>query len=425
MKTNGLTLDQAPPITIPFKFFLTASMFSVAVGIIITIHGDAVFVSRWSPLVLGITHLLTVGFLAQVMIGAMMQLLPVLAGSPILAVKSISWLVHVSLLCGASMMASGFFVINYQVLSFGAILVVFSIALFLFVIVISLLKSGNYQNNVIPIGLGWLAIIPTVAIGLLMVLDLIGIVKVDNLSHLTEVHLSWGILGWVGIVVFATVNQLLPVFYITKESISNEARVIYIAIFSFLFLLTVGYLFDQSKNLQFPIQLVIAGLFVFMSYRVIQVLQNRKRKILDITLVFLWTGLASILFAAIAWLLLENELLVGVLLLGGVCTTVPIGIIYKVIPFLCWYHLQSFNIKQGKLSSGLPSMKHYIRDKEAKRHYAIHVTALILLVLATLKPEELARISGVVYCLSSGYFLKNLLSAISRFHKARQKLVLC
>ncbi|MEW8431864.1 MAG: hypothetical protein G8D61_19225, partial [gamma proteobacterium symbiont of Ctena orbiculata] len=82
MKTTGLSLEQAPPITIPFKFFLTASLFVLAVGLVLAVGADKVFLTRWSPLALGITHLVTLGFLAQVMTGAMIQLQPVLAGSP-------------------------------------------------------------------------------------------------------------------------------------------------------------------------------------------------------------------------------------------------------------------------------------------------------------------------------------------------------
>ncbi len=81
--TASLSLEQAPPISVPFRFFLTAPLFLLLASLLLMLEGAAVLMDRWSPLTLSMTHLFTLGVLGQVMMGAMLQMLPVLAGSPV------------------------------------------------------------------------------------------------------------------------------------------------------------------------------------------------------------------------------------------------------------------------------------------------------------------------------------------------------
>ena len=83
INTAGLSLEQAPPISIPFRFFLTAALFGFAASLLFFYIGPDLLVTRWSPLTLGFTHAFTLGVIAMVMCGAMTQMLPVLAGSPL------------------------------------------------------------------------------------------------------------------------------------------------------------------------------------------------------------------------------------------------------------------------------------------------------------------------------------------------------
>ena len=78
--TAGLSLEQAPPFSVPLRFFLTAPWFLVVAALLILWQGPAIFASRWHPATLALTHLLTLGFMAQVMLGALLQMLPVVVG---------------------------------------------------------------------------------------------------------------------------------------------------------------------------------------------------------------------------------------------------------------------------------------------------------------------------------------------------------
>ena len=73
---SGLSLDQAPPVSVPLRFFLTAPLFGIVASVLMLISGPEIFVNRWSPSMVALTHLLTLGFIFHTtMCLAMMRLI--------------------------------------------------------------------------------------------------------------------------------------------------------------------------------------------------------------------------------------------------------------------------------------------------------------------------------------------------------------
>jgi hypothetical protein len=101
MNSAGLSLEQAPPFGVPLRFFLTAPWFLVLAALLLSWQGPAVFASRWLPATLALTHLLTLGFMAQVMLGALLQMLPVVVGVVVPRLRLTAMLIHIPLTLGA------------------------------------------------------------------------------------------------------------------------------------------------------------------------------------------------------------------------------------------------------------------------------------------------------------------------------------
>jgi hypothetical protein len=72
----GVSLERGPPLTAPLKFLYTAPWFLCLAGMALMSAGPEALVTRWSPHLLAATHLLTLGFMMQAMLGALLQLLP-------------------------------------------------------------------------------------------------------------------------------------------------------------------------------------------------------------------------------------------------------------------------------------------------------------------------------------------------------------
>lgn len=100
--------DQSPPIAVPFRFFLAAPVFGILAGLLVLWRGEEVFLSRWTPAALALTHLLTVGFMLQAMLGALLQILPVLLGVSIARSNGLSRVVFVLTVSGALFLAAAF-----------------------------------------------------------------------------------------------------------------------------------------------------------------------------------------------------------------------------------------------------------------------------------------------------------------------------
>jgi len=80
---DGLSLEQAPPLSIPTFFFLLAPLFLGLAGVLLALQGSEILTSGWNLQTLGLTHLLTLGFLGMIMMGALFQMTPVVAGAPV------------------------------------------------------------------------------------------------------------------------------------------------------------------------------------------------------------------------------------------------------------------------------------------------------------------------------------------------------
>ena len=107
MALAGLSLKQTPPLSAPLRFFLTAPLFAFLAALLLLFSGPTALASRWSPALLAITHLLTLGFITMSMMAALLQMLPVLAGTPAKQPRLVAWLVHVPLSVGTLLLASG------------------------------------------------------------------------------------------------------------------------------------------------------------------------------------------------------------------------------------------------------------------------------------------------------------------------------
>ena len=83
MPTGGLSLDQAPPLSIPAAFFLTIPLGILTAGCILIVAGAAALSTPWAPQTLAFTHAGTLGVLAMGMVGALYQMTPVVAGEAV------------------------------------------------------------------------------------------------------------------------------------------------------------------------------------------------------------------------------------------------------------------------------------------------------------------------------------------------------
>ena len=101
MKLSGLSFSVMPPLTVPFRYFISAALLVMALAGFILCSGPDPWLSRWHPAMLTITHGFTLGFITTVMMGALLQLLPVVGGVGIPKVRLFGGLCHLLHICGS------------------------------------------------------------------------------------------------------------------------------------------------------------------------------------------------------------------------------------------------------------------------------------------------------------------------------------
>jgi hypothetical protein len=126
--------------------------------------------------------------------------------------------------------------------------------------------------------------------------------------------------------------------------------------------------------------------------------------------------MGSILAAAVAWWLQAPAELLGVLLLVGVGVGLPSGMLLKIVPFLCWFHLQSRQVALGRFEVRVPHMHLLIPDRLARWHPFLHGLSLALLVAAVRAPV-LARWGGLLLACSALWLFALIAGAAWRYRR--------
>lgn len=376
---SGLSLEQAPPIRVPFLFFLTAPLFGF---FSVFFFSDGA--SRWSSDVLAATHLWVLGFVLMMMIGALFQLIPVVIGVPFRNVKLYSLIIYFFLLIGLPFFIFGFY--KKEFLHLGVALILFALLLFLVLLSEALYKvKGSFESArvfkyaVVNFLLG-------ILLGVVLVLGHLGVIPLYR-PQVTNFHLLFLIMGWVGFVIIGVCYQIIPMFFVASTYPlwlrKSLAPALFIGFIAYGFEIYFKLIFFSDLWLSFwsLLFLILTGMRLL----------RRGRKIYDPSLFFWWIALLSAIFCIFLWIIpkyisiplnLNIEILFGKILFFGFLFSIISAMIYKITPFLVWFHLQSQQMdyfsKNGKISGSVPHMKEIQKDRLILFHFVVHLIALLL-----------------------------------------------
>ncbi|WP_328987964.1 hypothetical protein [Thiorhodovibrio winogradskyi] len=212
--TAGLSLEQAPPLDLPRRLFLTAPLFAIAAALLLFDQTEAILATRWSPAALAATHLLTVGFLGSVMSGALLQMLPVVAGAPVPRVRLLGTAIHALLTLGALGLALGFLHRWSLALGLGALCAALGFGLLAVGALVALGRKRLYPVE--PFTWPPLALLITLVLGLLLTAAVLGWLPLPNRLAWVDWHARWWLFGWVGLLIVSVSLAVVPLFYVTS-----------------------------------------------------------------------------------------------------------------------------------------------------------------------------------------------------------------
>ena len=417
----GLSFEQAPPFALPLRFFLTAPLFLLAAAGLLVLSPDTL-ASRWTPQALALTHALTLGFLAMVMLGALLQMLPVVAGTPLPAPRQVAWLSHVALTLGSLALIGGF--LTARPVAFGAGIVLLGSGLAVFLVAAAIrLSHAVTSATVNGMRLALISLGITALLGVALALLRSGGWAPPAADAVRAAHIGFGLLGWVLLLVIGVAYQVVPMFQITPPYPPRLSRWLAGAAFALLCLHAAAPLLPAPVAAAATLlaESGLATVILIFALHTLRLQSRRRRKLPDVTLDFWRAGMASLIASVAVWLAARISpawagsdaypLLLGVLFIGGFAVSVVNGMLYKIVPFLAWFHLQA---QLQARAGSIPTMKSMIPERWTRLQLRLHVLACLLLIAAVWWPR-LAVVPGSVLALSALLLWVNLISAARRF----------
>lgn len=415
MATNGLRLEQAPPLSIPVSFFLVAPAALSVAGAVLVWSGAPLLATRFAGATAALVHLGTLGVLAAVMLGALYQMIPVVAGAPVPAVR-MAHAVHAALVAGGGSLVFGLFVGSRPALLAGAGLLTAAFVGFLLPISIALVRAPTRSTTVSGMRLAVASLYVLLTLGVLMALSRGSGAAAPRYSGWMAAHIGVGFCVWIGGLIAAVSFQVVPMFYLTA-SLSRwlQRTLVGLVAATLGLVLVLAVLGSDPSSVALAAAPAAASVWVVHPLATLVLIRRRRRRRSDPSLWFWNTGLGAALaclplgLAAAYGEDFRWPVLFGWVVLFGWAIMIVHGMLTRIVPFLVWFH--RFSHRVGK--EPVPSMRQLLPEAHAKLGFGLHAGTLLFGVLAiTTGVDLLARATGAGLVLTAAALFASVLRVL-------------
>lgn len=409
MFNQGLSLTQAPPISVPFRFFLSAPIFGVLISLIFLVFPFDEVSNEYHNVSIGLIHLFTLGILTMIIFGAMQQMMPVLAGAVVSKPKLFANIVHSSLFIGTICMSFSFILDMKQLLYIGVLFLSLSFLSF-FIVCIKLLFEVKFLTSTVKaMRLFSLSGLITFILGFYLAFSHIDSNITENYLVFVNTHILFGLLGFAFLLIIGVSFQVIPMFYVALDFPKFIQHKVPIILFITLFISFFFFYFEI--NFLF-LKFIFVVIILSFAYFALKSLNNRKRPVFDVTLWYWKFSLICLIISMIIWLfdIFESNYILAICFAFGFLYSLLQGMVYKIIPFLSWFHLNS----KGYFS--IPTIREFIDERWIKLHFSLHFFSIIFFLISYFE-KEFIYIAATLFLLSNVLFFINALGAIKKYLK--------
>ncbi len=382
MQSNSIVTAYAPPFKIVAKYFIAAIIDFVILNFLLMLNYKDITGFYFQPKILAITHLLTLGWISMTIFGAMFQLVPVVLETKLFSEKLADIQFWVFLL-GVIGLVTGFW--NFDTgLHLNASAILLNIAVLIFAInmigTFIHVKKWNVTGWYLIAALIYLII--TAIAGFLLSYNLWHpYITINHLQYL-KLHAEVAVIGWVTMVVMGVAYKLIPMFTLSHGYSMKSSKWAFWLIN--IGLVGINTFFHFKNNV---IEILVSTLFIaagiaFFLFQVYLIYKNRLRKKRDIGIKysvfsFYMLGIVTLFGLIFSFTDLSGisniYLIFGYLVFYGYLSMLIVGQMYKIVPFLAWYH--KYSSKVGL--EPVPMLKDMFNEKYALTSYYLMTTAII------------------------------------------------
>jgi len=403
---NGLSLDQAPPISVVLRFFLSGSLFGILAGIFILFFQNNIF-NIHSPEALTLTHTFTLGIMLSFMFAALFQMLPVIAGVTLKSPIKKAQLIQYPFILGVITLLFAFNFAHAWLFMLASLLLGSSILYIVIVMLQNLLKLPNHSASSKGMSLTLISLAIVILLAFYLTATLSGFNGGSYYLHVREAHFSFGLFGWIALLIISISFQVIEMFYVTPAYPKFVSGYLPLKIVA---LLTLGLLISFFvEKVWVLIDIFLALVLTGYALLTLKRLTQRKRPLTDATVWFWRLGLSALILSMLSILITlfsDNTLFpkLSYIFFATFALSIVFAMFYKIVPFLTWFHLNS----QGYFTA--PMMHEVIHPKTAKKHLYIHLATVATFIISLFIPPFII-LAGLLTTLSFAWMTWQIIHA--------------
>lgn len=416
IQSESIVSAYAPPFKIVAKYFIAAIVSFVLLNFLLLLNYSEIVGHHFNPKILSINHVATLGWITMIIFGAMFQLVPVVLETKLFSEKlaEIQFWIY---LPGVIGIVYCFWVFDTGInMTFSAVLLNLAMFIFSFNIIITMKSVKEWNVTAWYLAAAIFYLIVTAIAGLLLAINLwTPYVKLDHLQYL-NLHAHIAFIGWVSMVIMGVSFKLIPMFTLSHGfPLTNAKLAFWILNVGLLGISTIMHYKDTTFLYYIFTGLIVLGIIFFL-LQIRIIFKNRIRKKYDIGIKFsvvayLMLGLTTILGTFIAFVDYQNiinlTLIYGYMIIFGYISMLIVGQMYKIVPFLVWYH--KYSSKVGL--EPVPMLKDMFYEKFAHIEFYLMITAVFgSLYSLAFGSETGVLISFSIMFISSAIFLFNMIT---------------
>lgn len=335
------------PLHIPARYMVVSLLSLAAWLALIPWMLPELIAAPLSYPVIAWTHLLTIGCIGSMILGASVQLVPVALQTPFPAMRiaEASWFVWIA---GIVLFVAGFAGEMLPLLVPGATFL--GIVLIGYALAISAMFRNSPARDTVAwhlLAASWLCVIGFF-LGWMLALTNVNGVLGGMLMPILAAHIICMIGGWIGLTLLGVSYKLIGMFTLAERQIDQvRATVSGGLIVAGTLAIVAGILIGWPRMVVTSGATLIAWGVVIAILEIARMYQMRMRKTIDVHMPFAITAIGFMLIGAIALVLLSLEavpmanpltITTSWMMLAGCILTAIQGFFYKISTFLIWLH---------------------------------------------------------------------------------------
>jgi hypothetical protein len=412
--SSGIHSAAAPAIDLPARFLAFALVDLLLAGLAAPFAMPLLLNGYYQTRLLAFVHLNTLGVIGIMIVGASYQLVPVVLQTP-LASERMGRASFWCLLFGIAAFLAGLLTGWLPVLGTGGSLMVLGFAIYIALIVKTLLRAPVVDIIGWHIAASLFGLAGGMTLGLLLAFNR-GMGFLGSMTlRLLAAHIVLMVGGWVSVLMVGVAYRLIGMFTLSEDRLHHRLAQAGLGIMiGGAWLLAAAALFSLST----PFVLVGAGLIfagqVGFAVQLFRMYHGRRRRGIDVHILFLVTASAMGLLTAtlvIVGISLHSPfasrlwVAAGWFGIAGMAETAIQGMFYKIATFLVW--LRRYAPLAGRQK--VPRLEDLYSRRLALTGFAFWLAGLVLSSGALLLDSRLVAIlSGVTIAAGIGCFLRNV-----------------